>query len=78
MFIEKHKFADGRVERFHSSYDQAQAWQRLELGNYFDADIIFLHHELLELEYMRSGEIYEIAHNKANVIYNWQKLIEKK
>ena len=75
VFVNKHRFADGRVERFHPSYDQSQAWQRLENGSHTRDDIVFLRHELSELRHMKSGDVYEIAHEKANSAYNWQKLI---
>ena len=77
IFIEKHDFIDGRHERFAPDFDQAQAWQRLEAGIFSDDDITFLNHELTELNHMLSGDVYEIAHEKANVEYNWQDLITK-
>ena len=77
VFIENHDFIDGRNERFAPDFDQSQAWQRLEAGTFTDDDITFLNHELVELNYMLSGDVYEIAHEKANAKYNWQDLISK-
>ena len=36
------------------------------------SDVIFLHHENMELNIMRdTGCTYEEAHEKANEVYNW-------
>ena len=78
VFVKEHDFADGRRERFYPSYHQAQAWQRLESGGHTQDDIVFLRHELAELRYMKAGDVYETAHNKANAEYNWQALIDQK
>ena len=79
LFINNIRFSDGTVRRFDSDYEQAQAWQRLINGKFLKQDIIFLNHELEELEYMKNNNVvYEIAHEYANKKYNWETLIKKK
>jgi len=78
VFINKHKFIDGRVERFFPSYHQAQSWQRMQLGTHTAEDIIFMNHELVESKLMDNGLFYELAHEKANEQFNWEILILKK
>ena len=78
LFIREHH-RDGRVARFDSDYQQAQAWQRLAEGkNIRPSDIIMLRHEQMELRIMRETECtYEEAHEQANKVYNWAKEIAK-
>ena len=78
MFLNEHVFEEGRRERFSPDYEQAQAWQRLEARKQTSNDIVFLQHELAELKLMRSGIVYEIAHEQANAEYNWEKLIDER
>jgi len=79
LFLNEITFANGTIKRFDPDFEQAQAWQRLISGNFYDTDILFLNHELEELEYMRNNNVvYEIAHEHANKKYNWEYSIRGK
>ncbi|GKX27913.1 hypothetical protein SH1V18_03930 [Vallitalea longa] len=72
LFFKKHKFANGSVRRFDANYWQAEAWDRLMKGTPKASDITLLNHELFELRYMKKHNVvYEVAHEKANELYNW-------
>jgi SPP1 gp7 family putative phage head morphogenesis protein len=78
MFFKKHKFEDGAKRRFDSSFEQAQAWDRLTQGKQTELDLLLLQHERLEAEIMRDEDVvYEIAHERANKKYNWQKALKE-
>ena len=70
---------DGGLKRFDSDYMQAEAWQRLVEGkNIRPSDIVLLQHELFELRYMEeTGCVYETAHERANILYNWVQALKK-
>lgn len=78
IFIDEHRFMDGRVERFSPDYRIVKALERLKTGEHTDTDIILLKHELSELTYMRNKKynVYEVAHRMANKKYNWQEVSE--
>ncbi|SHK70399.1 hypothetical protein SAMN02745136_03158 [Anaerocolumna jejuensis DSM 15929] len=74
LFIKQHIFSDGSVRLFDANYWQAEAWDRLIKGTPEPSDITLLNHELFELKYMRDNNVpYEIAHAKANELFNWSK-----
>lgn len=78
MFFKEHKFADGTMKRFDSSFEQAQAWDRLSQGKGTATDLILLKHEYVELTQMRlHGYDYETAHARANEKYDWAKKLKK-
>lgn len=74
MFITEQP-RDGRIARFNADVDQAKAWQRLIEGkNIRESDLVLLHHEKMERDIMaETGCTYEVAHEKANSVYNWWK-----
>lgn len=52
--------------RFHSDYEIAQAWIRLQQGNYTKKDIDLLNHELFESRFEGIFKTdYETAHDAA-------------
>ena len=62
---------------FSPDYDQAQTWDRLRKGQPVEADIIFLKHELMEIEYRKQGYSYDEAHEMTEKLYNYEKEIRK-
>ncbi len=62
-------------KEFDEDYDQAQTWDRLRHGNFIEADLIFLRHELLEIKYREQGLNYDEAHEIAQKEFNYQKAI---
>lgn len=64
-------------KEFFPDYDQAQTWDRLRKGEPIEADIIFLKHELMEMEYRQKGYSYEDAHEFTEKLYNYQKAIKE-
>ena len=78
IMIEDHLFADGSVRKFNPDIDQALAWQRLMEGRASDTDILFLKHELRELEYMQETNCdYETAHAFSTQKYDWQTAVDE-
>ena len=77
VFIKEH-MQDGKMQRFSTDFDQAQAWQRLTEGRgRTDADLNFLKHEYVELTQIRlRGYHYNKAHSIANLHCNWGELID--
>ena len=76
IFIDKHRFADGKYERFREEYEIAQTWQRLQEDNGTENDLLLLNHELLEFRLMRRYNIvYDKAHSITNRKYNWEETI---
>lgn len=77
VFIEKHDFGDGQVDRFTPSYEMAESWQRLIDGkNIQPHDITLLRHELLEQELISRGLSQEEAHIIASEKYNYNREAE--
>lgn len=75
IFINEYDLEDGR-KRFDPSYDMAESWRRLsEVGgkNIQPHDLVMLHHELMEYDYMSMGMKYDEAHELTNQTYNYQK-----
>jgi hypothetical protein len=78
IFFKEHDLGSGRLGRFASDYEQAQAWDRLTQGTHTDLDVMFLKHEYVELTQMRlHGYDYEAAHDKANENHDWWTAILK-
>jgi len=78
LFMTKHDLGGDELEYFDANYEIAQSWQRLIDGRNIEPhDIILLEHELLELEYMLKGFSQEVAHRKAEEIYNYAIHIKK-
>ena len=80
LFEDDHRLNEpGEAERwgrFDSDADQAEAWLRLEEGTATDMDRVLMHHEFLELNYLREhpGVTYREAHAIANETANWERL----
>lgn len=64
-------------EEFYPDYDQAQTWDRLRKGEPIEADIIFIKHELMEMEYRKKGYSYEEAHELTEKVHNYDKAIRE-
>lgn len=62
---------------FEPDYEQAQTWDRLRKGEPIEADIIFLKHELKEIEYRKQGYSYEEAHRLTQKEYNYDKAMKE-
>ena len=62
---------------FLPDFDQAQTWDRLRKGNPIEADIIFIKHELMEIEYWKQGYSYDDAHKLTEKVYNYNKAIQE-
>lgn len=79
VFINKHKFEDGRIEKFYPDYDMAQSFQRiLEGKDIKNHDITMLNHEKLEFDTMREYDmVYEEAHKIAESKYNYSKELKE-
>jgi hypothetical protein len=66
LFNKKHQLDDG-VRRFDADPQIANAWKRLEGGNYTDKDIQLLKHELFESKFEGIFKVdYRTAHGAAN------------
>lgn len=79
IFIENHHFTDGSVRRFEPDTNIIAALERLKTNEYTDKDILLLNHELLELTYMKNKKynVYEIAHEMANLKYDWSEALNE-
>lgn len=79
VFINEHKFTDGRVERFAPDYDMAESFRRiLEGKNVKQHDITMINHEKLEFELMEQyNMVYEEAHAIAESKYNYKKELDE-
>ena len=62
---------------FVPDYDQAQTWDRLRKGHPVEADIVFLQHELMEMEYRKQGYSYDEAHQMTQQVYNYDKAVKE-
>lgn len=79
IFINEHKFADGRVERFAPDYDMSESFRRiLEGKNIKPHDITMINHEKLEFELMEKyNMVYEEAHAIAESKHNYKKELDE-
>lgn len=78
VFLKEHDFGDGTKQRFDTSYDMAQSWQRLIDGKQIEAhDIVLLKHELAEIEEMNNGCSQQKAHELVNERFNYKESLEK-
>ena len=67
-----------KIRRFDPSYDMAQSYQRLRSGKPEKHDLIMLKHEAYEANLMdNKGMQYEEAHEKTNLVYNYQEENDK-
>jgi hypothetical protein len=72
IFSKEHDMGEGKIERFSPDWKIAQAWQRLEKGNYTKLDILLLNHELYELQLIKEkGYNYPKAHAEAQKMFPW-------
>lgn len=79
VFINEHRFADGRIERFHPDYYMSESFRRiLEGKNIKPHDIVMLHHENLELNLMKKyNMIYEDAHELTEKKFSYVKALSE-
>ncbi|MDU2064419.1 MAG: hypothetical protein E6713_06205 [Sporomusaceae bacterium] len=76
IFINKHDLGGPEPERFFPDYEMAQSWQRLINGeNIKERDITLLNHEWMERFFMEQGYSQIKAHQEANKLYNYQKMV---
>lgn len=75
--ISEVKFYVFNNPEFDPDYDQAQTWDRLRKGEPIEADIIFIKHELKEIEYRKQGYDYNEAHRLTQKEYNYDKAIKE-
>lgn len=77
LFVEEHDLADGH-RRFDPDYYMAQSMQRLiDTGGPLPHDLVLFRHEALEARYMAEGMTQGQAHDKANELYNYQKMLKE-
>lgn len=62
---------------FLPDFDQAQTWDRLRKGQPIEADLIFIKHELMEMEYRKQGYSYDEAHEMTQKEYDYEKAIKE-
>jgi hypothetical protein len=80
IFFEEHPLetVDGGItySRYDPDADMAEAWIRLRLGHFEEADVVLLEHELAEHKYYQEhpGSPYREAHQVANELANWESL----
>ncbi|WP_066914377.1 hypothetical protein [Streptococcus sp. DD12] len=76
IFFNEHDL-EGGPKRFDPSYDMAESWRRLsEVGGQHVQrhDLVMLHHELMEYNFMKKGMNYNEAHKLTNQKYDYKKL----
>jgi hypothetical protein len=64
--------------RFDADPEIAEAWFRLECGEYTQLDELFVNHELTESAYMRlhPEAAYPEAHHAANAVADWYSALQ--
>lgn len=70
----------GRVGRFHPDYMMAESWRRLsskDARSIQAHDVIMLHHELLEIQYITQGNSQADAHYMASQKYDYASAAKK-
>lgn len=80
LFMTKHKLEYlNELDYFYPDYDIAQSWQRLSDKNRMIErhDLILIHHEALESEYIAKGYSQKEAHELANKKYSYQKALDE-
>ena len=76
FFIDSHDLSDG-IHPFVPDCDIARSWQRLIKGNYIEADLLLIRHELFEMELVDNGLPQSEAHEQASAKYNYAKAIRE-
>ncbi|MGB8367277.1 MAG: hypothetical protein WCD44_02865 [Candidatus Babeliales bacterium] len=71
IFHEEHVCASG-IKKFDACPYIADAWQRLNDGNFAQKDLLLLQHEYAESLLMKGVNLdYDTAHKVTNYFYNW-------
>ena len=74
IFVEQHDLGGKEKERFDSSYQMAESWQRLIEGkNIQPHDLTLLRHEMMERALVASGMAQSEAHTITSMTYNYGK-----
>ena len=74
IFVEQHDLGGTEKERFDSSYQMAESWQRLIEGkNIQPHDLTLLRHEMMERSLVASGMTQNEAHTITSMTYNYGK-----
>ena len=77
LFTDYHDLGGERLQRFDSSFEIAQSWQRLLDGkNIQPHDITLLKHEEMEMRLVNAGLTQAQAHLAASKVYNYAKEAE--
>ena len=77
LFTDYHDLGGERLQRFDSSFEIAQSWQRLLDGkNIQPHDITLLKHEEMEMRLVNAGLTQAQAHLAASKAYNYAKAAE--
>ena len=79
VFVNEYELDDGERKRFDPSYDMAESFRRLLLGEDIqEHDVILVHHERLEYELMnRYGKDSRTAHRLTCRKYDYQSALER-
>jgi hypothetical protein len=78
VFFNQYNLDGKKLKRFDPDYDMAVSWQRLIEGiNIKEMDIVLLHHELMEYNFMNKGMNYDEAHRIAEKTYNYKKYADE-
>lgn len=76
VFFEKHDLGNGQPERFYPDYQMAQSWKRLSENSKLEPqDLVLVEHEYMELSLVKQGLSQIDAHNEANTVYNYAKVL---
>ena len=76
VFVDEHNLAEGKG-RFYPNCDMAISWQKMINGNFTEADILMIKHELMEISLVEQGYSQSEAHDLTNKTYNYSEAINK-
>jgi hypothetical protein len=66
LFFDNHELMDGRIDRFDPYIEIADAWERLQTGNFYKQDLDLLNHEYFESKFENIFNTdYDAAHEAA-------------
>jgi hypothetical protein len=72
-----HRTSQEVIGKFDTNVDMIQAWERLQSGNYMDADLELIKHEFAESLLMGNCQVeYSEAHQIADMFFNWFKSLK--
>ena len=75
LLVEEHDL-EGGIRRFDEDYEISQSIQRILSGRgVCQHDRLLFQHEVVESVYMGRGMPYTQAHDRANLLYNYQEAL---